>query len=1232
MRRDIGRKIRIIVLFLAGSSQLFAQTIPTLTGYNSDPILSVGTDEAYRLFADWIKITSSDIHDTPTVAEDSIYNKLLMAERGDVPISDYNPVMGTWAGAGLDQVIYRMKHSKNLNFLEAALYLSDALLARRNDTINGIILPTTQKREPAWIDEEENRMSYLNNGGITRTIAQLAQWILDNPELYSQKSFSNSTIPISGYGTTYLERAQYYLKELKKTFDAFDREAAYWEFNSDNNVGMYFHNKGEEYDNLVNYRKAHPEGIALDDFFTVFKEEGLHPMPNNRVWWFCDGYMRTAVALKKLDEVDGTNLYTTFYNTALKRVSGVMNYLDTYGQRHDEAEPLGRSITWPYGTDLDYAQKYEDNTHFHMDMEALEFLMEQDVMPDTIRSLIASTAFSRYFSYDYNVIYALISRAVSYDPVTGYPVHGSDVYRPRGPAFSKTIAKYASPTQVQGFLHKSMELWEDAMREMQDESVRSSLLSRKDTRRSRYLIYPFQIYELKKTYAQREFSPETNHAPVFNNVSPVTIPQDTKLGDTIMSISAKDSDAGQSLFYWINSGNTGERFRIDPVSGKISLNEFYALNTELEDKYQLKIFATDDGTPVKFDSITVEINITPTNSAPVIEPNQYVTVSKTAVKGDRITKLKVTDAENDRIKLYALTTANNHFRIDATTGIISLKDADMSSLKAGTVHTLYVQVTDAGSPNVESEIEAIQIEVKKAVVSFSPSATKGSVPMSVSFTTSTLDGNTLSNYNWDFDNDGSIDSTGVSTSFTYDKAGIYIATLYVTDANGTVHAERKLIQVYDSSSPGNLIVHYDFNGDNFTVHDISGNGYDGTILSDGRDENIWISGVDGGALFFERTLGELKIPKAAFSPIVTSKAFTISFWLNDLTILFSPIFQVREADGDLIVSVQAHLYANRMTLRTSKNGTDNDVYFNNLTSYPDLYQKGWTHWAFKKNVNSGEMAIYVNGVKEAEVTEKTLDFSNAEYVSLGGISALGEEGLAFSIDEFSLYDKALSDEEIEAVYKGSFENLCEDTYSTFSDTTCASQPYVYNGETYTLSGVYVHHLTNSAGCDSVVTLNLTVYDCPNGTIERTGDTLYAETGYYNYQWLLNGVEVPGANKPDYILTETGEYSVRIYLDANFSILSDVMTVSKITSDSEIVADHEILVYPNPASGVVYLKGCDDCTNQIRIAGISGRDLTHLVSVEKTATEEIKIEMGKLPDGVYILKSSKSAHLVVLKTK
>jgi len=116
------------------------------------------------------------------------------------------------------------------------------------------------------------------------------------------------------------------------------------------------------------------------------------------------------------------------------------------------------------------------------------------------------------------------------------------------------------------------------------------------------------------------------------------------------------------------------------------------------------------------------------------------------------------------------------------------------------------------------------------------------------------------------------------------------------------------------------------------------------------------------------------------------------------------------------------------------------------------------------------------------------------------------------------------------------------------------------------------------------------------------------------------------------LTETGEYSVRIYLDANFSILSDVMTVSKITSDSEIVADHEILVYPNPASGVVYLKGCDDCTNQIRIAGISGRDLTHLVSVEKTATEEIKIEMGKLPDGVYILKSSKSAHLVVLKTK
>jgi len=47
-------------------------------------------------------------------------------------------------------------------------------------------------------------------------------------------------------------------------------------------------------------------------------------------------------------------------------------------------------------------------------------------------------------------------------------------------------------------------------------------------------------------------------------------------------------------------------------------------------------------------------------------------------------------------------------------------------------------------------------------------------------------------------------------------------------------------------------------------------------------------------------------------------------------------------------------------------------------------------------------------------------------------------------------------------------------YSTVYDTSCANVPYHFNGNTYTSSGTYTGHFTSVHGCDSEVTLHLTV--------------------------------------------------------------------------------------------------------------------------------------------------------------
>ena len=52
----------------------------------------------------------------------------------------------------------------------------------------------------------------------------------------------------------------------------------------------------------------------------------------------------------------------------------------------------------------------------------------------------------------------------------------------------------------------------------------------------------------------------------------------------------------------------------------------------------------------------------------------------------------------------------------------------------------------------------------------------------------------------------------------------------------------------------------------------------------------------------------------------------------------------------------------------------------------------------------------------------------------------------------------------------------------FADQMCPEIPYIYEGETFTEAGTYEVTLTNSVGCDSIVTLTLTYSNDCNGTV------------------------------------------------------------------------------------------------------------------------------------------------------
>jgi uncharacterized protein (TIGR02145 family) len=85
-----------------------------------------------------------------------------------------------------------------------------------------------------------------------------------------------------------------------------------------------------------------------------------------------------------------------------------------------------------------------------------------------------------------------------------------------------------------------------------------------------------------------------------------------------------------------------------------------------------------------------------------------------------------------------------------------------------------------------------------------------------------------------------------------------------------------------------------------------------------------------------------------------------------------------------------------------------------------------------------------------------------------------------------------------------------------SATICSNQPYSFNGQSLTSSGVYRDTLINSLGCDSILVLNLTAHPgynqsqtvrvCSGGTFNFGGSTLTTTGNYTNIYTTAQGCD------------------------------------------------------------------------------------------------------------------------------
>ncbi|MDL2297381.1 gliding motility-associated C-terminal domain-containing protein, partial [Bacteroidales bacterium OttesenSCG-928-E04] len=210
-------------------------------------------------------------------------------------------------------------------------------------------------------------------------------------------------------------------------------------------------------------------------------------------------------------------------------------------------------------------------------------------------------------------------------------------------------------------------------------------------------------------------------------------------------------------------------------------------------------------------------------------------------------------------------------------------------------------------------------------------------------------------------------------------------------------------------------------------------------------------------------------------------------------------------------------------------------------------------------------------------TSATISIVNQSTVSMG--NDLGLDDIYFSIVE--------PDIDSVTIYVG------ERTEEEISVSLCHGESYSFGGRELTESGTYHEEFKSTLGCDSIITLHLTV--APPFTIDLGSDirvcretspeiVLSSPPGDFIYEWST------GATTPSITVDQSGVYGLTVTNQAG-CVTSDSISVTFIkTPEVEVISHTEDFCEKYSA----VLEAVTDASNVVWSNG----DVTHTITVDK----------------------------------
>jgi hypothetical protein len=203
---------------------------------------------------------------------------------------------------------------------------------------------------------------------------------------------------------------------------------------------------------------------------------------------------------------------------------------------------------------------------------------------------------------------------------------------------------------------------------------------------------------------------------------------------------------------------------------------------------------------------------------------------------------------------------------------------------------------------------------------------------------------------------------------------------------------------------------------------------------------------------------------------------------------------------------------------------------------------------------------------------------------------------------------------------------CSATSNSIFQSACGT--YLFNNQLLTQSGSYNDTLVNASGCDSILTLNLTITEIDN-TVTQDGNTLTAN-GLGTYQWVdcnTNFSAISGETNPSFTISSSGNYAVIVNNEGCADTSACFFAVGIIDFNHL----QSVSVYPVPATNRLTVQ----FSNPISHASLALHDITGKMVFETqvNSISSTTFNTSEMNRGIYFLRISSdmenSCHKIII---